>query len=102
MGGFFPLLSVSNFILNNAIGMLYQHQIIRECTEQIEAKPKNPNHYFSRAQAYKEIGDYNAAIVDLTRVIQMSPNRPQAYLLRGTLHHNLKNYHQASRDFSAA
>ena len=59
-------------------------------------------YYFQRGIAHGELGNYDAAIADYTKAIEISPNLSQAYNNRGNAYDDLKNYDAAISDFTKA
>ena len=49
----------------------YWRRIVDECSREIAELPNNPLRYYKRAQAYKELGNLELALGDLTRVIDL-------------------------------
>ncbi len=53
-----------------------------------------------RVQAYQ--GDYEAALANAERVVELLPNSPEAYTFRGECYDNLGQYESASNDYAKA
>ena len=68
----------------------YWRRIVDECSREIAELPNNPLRYYKRAQAYKELGNLELALGDLTRVIDLKSDDPKAYILRAGIHRQLK------------
>jgi tetratricopeptide (TPR) repeat protein len=50
--------------------------------------PSDALAYFNRGYAYGEIGDYEKAIVDYSKAIELNPSDALAYYNRGLDYHN--------------
>ena len=72
----------------------------------LELYPNNAGTYHDRAIAYKELGEFNKALVDLTKAIGMkhdSISWPQsAYEIRAQVYEAIGNYKEAVEDYSSA
>ena len=51
--------------------------------ELIKLFPKGWMYYFQRGIAYRNLEDYDAAIADYTKAIEINPNYAEAYNNRG-------------------
>lgn len=72
-------------------------------TKSIEEEGATVEAYFCRAGAELEIRDYQGAIGDYTRIIEMDPNDAGAYYSRGfARHHYIRDYRGALSDYSMA
>ena len=49
-----------------------------------------------------DLKDYNGAIADYTKAIELNPNYANAYYNRGISKHNLKDYNGAISDYNKA
>ena len=49
----------------------------------IESNPHNPTPYFARGIAHLEAFDFDSAIADFTRAIELNPNDDSAYNPQG-------------------
>ncbi|HEY7417943.1 MAG TPA: tetratricopeptide repeat protein [Ktedonobacteraceae bacterium] len=58
--------------------------------------------YRKRSFAYTRLGDYQRAIADCDRALELSPNYARAYVSRGSAHWHLGAYQQAIEDASRA
>ena len=66
-------------------------------------KTSNPNTaelYYNRGFAYDELGQYQEAINDFDKAIQLDPNYITVYNNRGVVHGKLGEYEQAIQDFN--
>ena len=74
--------------------------------EIISAEPENTSIladiYYNRGTAYSTIGEYDRAIEDLTKAIELRPNDSRAYYNRGGTYIDKKIYGLAIRDFDRA
>ncbi len=53
---------------------------IEAYTEYLQLKPSNIKSIYNRGRAYEELGEYNAAVMDFKKVIDIDPNHVQARL----------------------
>ena len=58
--------------------------------------------YFYRAYEKNNKGDYNGAIVDYTKAIEINPNYFISYVNRGVVKNELKDYYGAIADYTKA
>jgi tetratricopeptide (TPR) repeat protein len=58
--------------------------------------------YFNKAYGKNEIKDYQGAIEDYTKAIEINPNYSEAYNNRGTVKTNFKDYKGAIEDYTKA
>ena len=56
--------------------------------------------YYNRGCAYSDLGQYERAIQDYNKAIQINPNIYQTYGNRGEAYYYLKNYNQAFEDLN--
>jgi tetratricopeptide (TPR) repeat protein len=68
----------------------------------ISLEPRFYQSFFSRAQVFTEMGDYEAAIRDLDAGLKLSPIYPGGYIYRGLAHEKLGDLERAARDFALA
>ena len=57
---------------------------------------------YSQAVAKFRAGDYQEAIQDLSRVIEINPNFAEAYYRRGLANFDLGNWEEAMADYTQA
>ena len=69
--------------------------------EAIEIEPHDPRFYISRV-TFKGIENYEDAIEDYTKAIEIEPNSVFAYRLRGDSKSKLGDYQGASDDYTKA
>ena len=67
--------------------------------QSVQKAPKNPLPYYSRGNAYYNLGNLEAALVDLDKAIEFDEDFSNAYLLRGQIHDSLDNFPAAISDF---
>ena len=79
----------------------YQVQIIQHLTERLRDEPDKPRAYFLRGNAYLDCGDFQSAIDDYGRAIELQPD-PVSYNNRGIAYRNLKDSRRAIADFRQA
>ena len=70
-------------------------------TEAISLEPKNLDAYFYRGLAKHDIGDFNGAILDYTKVIFYEPTA-DVYFNRGNSKYSLMDYYGAKEDYAKA
>ena len=70
-------------------------------SEAIKLDPENLDAYFYRGVTRDNIGDYNGAIMDYTKVVFFSPSA-DVYFNRGNSKYSLMNYMGAKEDFEKA
>lgn len=68
----------------------------------IEQDQQNPLAYYQRGKAYFKIKDFNAALSDLNKAINLKPNEAHFYGERGLIHYMAKNTVEAIADFDEA
>jgi tetratricopeptide (TPR) repeat protein len=74
---------------------------IEDCTKAIELNPNCVvDYYFYRGIAYKNIGDNDKAIADLSFVIKLDANNVEAYKQRSCIYAEIGNDDLAIRDFT--
>ena len=92
--------------------LLYQERInnaINACTVAIYLKPNDvkgymlrSDIYWSRGNVYEYERDYERAIDDCNKVIELEPANAEAYAKRGRAYNSLKNYGRALKDINHA
>jgi tetratricopeptide (TPR) repeat protein len=88
---FFRIIFLIFFILTIFIGCAATH----ETKEDAEA-------YYNRGNAYKKNGQYDKAISDFTKAIEINPRHADAYYTRGVVYYYKKDYEKALDDFYKA
>ena len=79
----------------------YHVQVVQHLTARLRAEPENRRAYFLRANAYLDCGDFQAAVDDYGRAIELQADAV-AYNNRGIAYRNLKNPRRAMADFRQA
>ena len=62
--------------------------------------PKTADAYYNRGVSKSDLNDYNGAIVDYTKSIEIDPNYADAYLNRGNSKFALKDHNGAIADYT--
>ena len=74
---------------------------ISDFTKVIEkSDEQDADAYYYRGMAFKDLGDFNSALLDLNSAIQLNPNDPSYYRLRGISKSNLDNNEGAITDYN--
>src|SRR5262245_14812474 len=73
---------------------------IQGCSDRIVQYPRDATAFFNRATAYLGKGDFDRAIADYTRIIQIDPAYSITYYYRGTAYENKERYDLAIADFT--
>ena len=80
-----------------------QNEILKQAVtnqaRRIEADPNDATVYYRRAMLYRELGEYQKTIADLTRVIELEPENRDAYKYRALTYAFLGNNEQCSKDY---
>ena len=71
------------------------------CEQYLNAHPDDPRGLFCRFQALDELGEFEGALADINRVIDVDPDW-LAYFSRGTFFHKFGHFEQAVADLSRA
>jgi tetratricopeptide (TPR) repeat protein len=72
---------------------------LADLDEAIQLNPSNADAYYGRGLAYSASQQYESAIADFTRAIELAP-RARTYDSRGKVHLKAGNFAAALRDFS--
>ena len=75
---------------------------IERSNEAIQIDPNYAVAYFSRGDAYYNLGENQRAIPDYDKAIQIAPNSAMAYNNRGDTYYNLGRYQRSIEDFDKA
>lgn len=75
---------------------------ISDCSAAILEKPANGKLYEVRAQFYGETKQFDLALADVNKVIQMTPNHDNAYVYRGIVFYTTGKSEAALADFTKA
>lgn len=66
------------------------------------AAPTTAADFLKRARNYIKVGNYEQAIADLNRVLELTPNDPAAYMDRGVAYFRSGDFATAMNDFNKA
>lgn len=72
--------------------------IMLSCTD----KEKEANKYTNSALIKIENSDFNGAIKDISKSIELTPTNSKLYFLRGNTYFNLRQYQNAIADYNVA
>ena len=99
----FPLLTYgqANKIYRKALKTADLKQCINLFSEVIKLEPKNFDAYFYRGIAKNDLGDYNGAIVDYSKIIVFEPDA-DTYYNRGNSKYSLQDFKGAKADYDKA
>src|SRR6476660_6152506 len=75
---------------------------IAGCSALIQRNPQDAVAYFNRGFVYGELGEFDAAIADLTSAIEFDPNLAGAYHMRGFVFDEKGEYERAIADYTRA
>lgn len=93
-------------LLADAKGTCDRNVSSEECLDRqvaIQQAPKDDaTTFYNRAVGRTETGDFNGALADYTRAIELDPELAEAYLNRGYAHDLLGNIPEAMDDYSQA
>jgi tetratricopeptide (TPR) repeat protein len=78
--------------------------LLKECAlkGQLKKTQELAEAYWGRGNTYHELGDYQQAIKDFDRAIELDPRFAEAYRCRGKTYNELGNRQQAIEDWKAA
>ncbi|WP_017295660.1 serine/threonine-protein kinase [Geminocystis herdmanii] len=68
----------------------------------VDSSLEDAKFYFNRAKKYKELKQYDKAIIDYTKAIELDPNYISAYYNRGDAYEELNQYEKAIIDYTKA
>ncbi|MGO9138557.1 MAG: tetratricopeptide repeat protein [Syntrophales bacterium] len=99
--GILILLVLANTVLTYERNKVWktEYDLWSDCIKKSTNKPKP---YNNRGFTYFELGNYNQAIGDFDRAIELNPKYAEAYNNRGVAHDRLGNYNLAIEDFDRA
>lgn len=103
------LLAIVPLMVSAQANKLYRKALNSEDLEErislldqvIAEDPKNLDAYFYRALAKNDLGDYQGAIVDYSKIILIEPDA-DTYFNRGNSRYNLEDFEGAKADFEKA
>lgn len=75
---------------------------IKYYSKKIKSEPYNYEHYFERGTARLYLDDYNGALGDLNKAIELNPKYWNAYGNRALVYYKLNREHDALNDYSRA
>lgn len=78
------------------------NEAIQVASDSIEEFPDNIEAYKNRGYIYRQLEDWESAIIDYTTAISLDPDNSELYNIRAILHDNLGNDEAADRDYSNA
>jgi len=87
------------------MGMTHQRNLVWQSestlwNDEIKKAPKNPRAWASRSTVYFRANQFDKALADLNKAIELNPNYTVALQNRGIIHHRMKNYDAALADFN--
>ena len=71
-------------------------------TQQKQSEPKDAKGYYNRGCAYGEKGQYDQAISDYNKALEINPRYAKAYNNRGYAYGKKRQYDQAISDYNKA
>lgn len=77
-------------------------EIVKRCTAYLSFFPKDVLSYTSRANAYADLNQYEKALMDFNKSLEMDPKNAFAYSCRGDMFLKIKKTRQALIDFDSA
>lgn len=75
---------------------------IAKYTESIARKPRDPQVFYDRGQAYSSKGDFDRALADFNESIRLDPNRPGLFVQRAWVHLARQEYEASIADNTEA
>ena len=77
-------------------------ELIKSCDEMKKLDPNVKEVYNNRGISYKNLGEYNRAIIDYTKAIEIDNKYTEAYNNRGISYRNLGKYKKSIVDYNKA
>lgn len=80
-------------------------ELFSQCIEKEFANGQKANMaigYYGRGQAHYTLGEFENALRDYDKSIELNPNYPDAFVFRGILYNDLKQFQLAAQDFTKA
>jgi tetratricopeptide (TPR) repeat protein len=69
-------------------------------TQQKQSEPRDAEFYYNRGVAYYNKGQYDEAILDYGRALEINPRLAKAYFARGNVYDKLGQHDEAILDFT--
>lgn len=99
-------LCVTHYSQNETVFFSAEHYTKEKCLEEIEKlnkdilqEPSSTNYYL-RGFLKIRTDDFNGALTDINKAIQLAPNDYTVFMLRGQLYQQLQEYEKAINDFN--
>lgn len=89
-------MGIISYVIDNNMDAYYYF------TQAIETHPNNTLGYHNRAYLHKYQQDYNKALDDITKAINIDSAQPDNYVLRGFLYVEMEKYKDAINDLTKA
>lgn len=80
--------------------LLSAQETIEQITAKINEAPQNSELYFQRGELYYIDSNYESAIVDYSKAIELNPSYAEAYFARGDCYYLQSNFENALTDFN--
>ena len=71
-------------------------------TQEIQSEPKDAEFYNNRGMAYRDKGQYNQAISDYNKSLEINPTFAEAYYNRGRAYYLKREYDKSLEDIKKA
>jgi tetratricopeptide (TPR) repeat protein len=75
---------------------------IKAASNAIEANPWDFSYYLLRGRAYGRIGDYQKALADMDRAVELGEDMPEPYRFRAMIYGEIGRYDEAVADLKTA
>ncbi len=72
---------------------------VKEYTEGLKRDPKNKSIFSNRCLAYIKLMEFEYALKDAEKCLEIDPNFVKAYVRKGTIQHMMKQYHKAMQAY---
>ncbi|GBE38172.1 TPR repeat-containing protein YrrB [bacterium BMS3Bbin08] len=102
LGNVFPFRMRYYNFFNILYKFLYRERIKK--AEKIRSKPRalTPEYYDAQSETYLRLKEYEKAVIEFTKLIELNPNYPNAYFNRGFANANLGKRKEAVEDYTKA
>jgi tetratricopeptide (TPR) repeat protein len=90
-----------NIFVSNLPANPYEANVIKN-TFKLERDPHNATLYCDRGAAHLMLQNYDGALSDFNRAIELKPNYADAYSNRGLVHYAQEKYQEALSDYNQA